>query len=170
MRDRMTGGMNNERRQEIRCRTEKAGKRRNGSRVVDVVPETSRKPHGKGRCCPRRSLNKTQTMKTYILGLLVAAGLVTGCTETRQHMGAAAENDHNVLTGGPMTGTTLSDLPQAVRSTLSSQDPNAEIADIDKTTRNGQVVYEISFTEPGKNPKMYITADGQILSNPDATR
>ena len=166
MRDRMTGGMNNERRQDMPNR-ESGGV---ALRVVDAVLETSRKPHGKGRCCPRRSWNKTQTMKTYILGLLVAAGLVTGCTETRQHMGAAAENDHNVLTGGPMTGTTLSDLPQAVRSTLSSQDPNAEIADIDKTTRNGQVVYEISFTEPGKNPKMYITADGQILSNPNATR
>ena len=104
-------------------------------------------------------------MKIQLLCLISVIVLLAGCAETRERFGGAAETDQNVLTGGPMTGTTLMDLPQAVRYTLQRNAPNAEIADIDKTTRNGQVVYEISFTRPGSNPKIYVTEDGQLLSN-----
>jgi hypothetical protein len=93
--------------------------------------------------------------------------LLVGCAETRREMGAAAENDNNVLTGGPMTGTTLKDLPQSVRQTLKQRAATAEIADIDKQDRNGQVVYKISFAEPGRNPTLYVRQDGKVLSDLD---
>jgi hypothetical protein len=110
-------------------------------------------------------MKKDNTMKIQIVCLFAAVGLLAGCAESRQSMGASAENDQNVLTGGPVTGTTLKDLPSPVREALQKQMPRAEVADIDKTTRNGKVVYEISFAEPGKNPKVYISEDGQMLSN-----
>jgi hypothetical protein len=102
-------------------------------------------------------------MKIQILCSLAAAALLMGCAETRHDMGAAVQNDQNVLTGGPVTGTTLADLPQAVKNTLRQRAPRAEIADIDQTTRDGRVVYEVSFIEQGKNPKLYISEDGQLL-------
>ena len=103
-------------------------------------------------------------MKTPILCLCVAAAMVAGCANNDHHMGRAASNDHDVLTGGPTTGTTVQDLPQAVQNTLRDRAPHSEIDDIHKTTRNGQVVYEIEFQEPGKNPKMFINEDGRVIS------
>ena len=84
----------------------------------------------------------------------------------RKNMGASKENDQNVLTGGPVTGTRLGDLPESVRETLKERVPTAEVADIDKQTMDGQVVYKISFAEPGKNPTIYITIDGKVVQNP----
>jgi len=106
---------------------------------------------------------KEQTMKTQILCAIAAVALATGCAETRKDMGAAKENDQNVLTGGPMTGTKVKDLPEPVRNALKDRAPTSEIADIDKETRDGQVVYKVTFAEPGKNPALYITADGNVL-------
>jgi hypothetical protein len=102
-------------------------------------------------------------MKRYLLCTLAIAGLAVGCTETRQNMGAAAENDQNVLTGGPVSGTTLRDLPQPVRDTLRRTAPTAEVADIDAHLRDGRTVYQIQFIEPGTNPTLHIAPDGQIL-------
>ena len=86
----------------------------------------------------------------------------------RKNMGASNENDQNVLTGGPVTGTRLADLPERVRETLKERVPTAEVADIDKQTMDGQVVYKISFAEPGKNPTIYITIDGKVVQNPNS--
>jgi hypothetical protein len=105
-----------------------------------------------------------------ILALLMTAALLTGCAKTHSHVGGAADRDQNVLTGGPMTGTTIDDLPDAVRSALRRQVPRAEVADIDKTMRGEEEVYEISFSEPGRNPKMFITGLGKIVTNPELKR
>ena len=101
---------------------------------------------------------------------VLAGALLVGCAETRHDLGGSAENDGNVLTGGPITGVTLNDLPSAVRGALLQSAPNAEIADIDKTMRSGQEVYEISFVNPGVNPKLYISVAGNLISNPDFPR
>ena len=77
-------------------------------------------------------------MKNQILCAIAVIGLATGCAEWRKHMGASKENDQNVLTGGPITGTKLTDLPKPVRNTLKEQAPTAEVADIDKQTKDGQ--------------------------------
>ena len=106
-------------------------------------------------------------MKFQMLCSIAVAAFLAGCAGSHQHMGAANDGDHNVLTGGPATGTTVQQLPDAVKQTLKQRVPHAEIADIDKKTRNGKVVYQISFKEAGRNPKLYITDDGRVLSNVD---
>lgn len=104
-------------------------------------------------------------MKIEFLFSLVAVALLVGCAGTRQRfMGSAADNDQNVLTGGPIVGTTLKDLPLPVRDTLKQRAPTAEVADVDKEVRDGKTVYEISFSEPGKNPKLIIRQDGTVVS------
>jgi hypothetical protein len=104
-------------------------------------------------------------MKKQLLCAVAAVALATGCAEMRKDMGASSQNDQNVLTGGPVTGTRLKDLPQSVRDTLKERVPSAEVADIDKQTQNGKVVYKISFSEPGKNPSLYIGEDGYIMQH-----
>jgi hypothetical protein len=83
----------------------------------------------------------------------------------RKHMGGGKDNDNNVLTGGPVTGTTIKDLPQAVKNTLKEKAPTAEIADIDKQSQGGRTIYRITFSEPGTNPTMYISEDGTVVQN-----
>jgi hypothetical protein len=103
-------------------------------------------------------------MKTRILCAIVSAALLLGCSGMRKSMGGA-ENDRNVLTGGPVTGTTINDLPEPVKKRLKELAPTAEIADIDKQTQGGRVIYRITFTEAGRNPTMYISQDGTLIQN-----
>jgi hypothetical protein len=105
-------------------------------------------------------------MKKQILFVILGAALAAGCASTRQKMGATGENDQNVLTGGPVTGTTINDLPQPVKNTLQERVPTAEISDIDKQNRNSRYVYKIQFIDNKKYPTMYITEDGGIESPP----
>src|SRR5947209_8128398 len=98
-------------------------------------------------------------MKGPIVGFLAAIALATGCAEMRRHAGGGLDNDRKVLTGGPVTGMNIKDLPQAVKETLKQRAATAEVADIDKQNRNGRTLYKISFLEPGKNPTMYVSED-----------
>ena len=109
-------------------------------------------------------------MKTQILCAIASAALLLGCSQMRNSMGGGAENDHNVLTGGPVTGTTIQDLPQPVKDTLKEKASSAEIADIDKQSQGGRFIYRITFTEPAKNPTMYISQDGSIVQNMPSER
>jgi hypothetical protein len=104
-------------------------------------------------------------MKIHTLGLLAAAALLAGCAGSHHHdnsMGGSSDVDHNVLTGGPITGTTLSDLPGPVKQTLRKYDPNAEITNIDKLKRNTQVIYRFTFTDPLRNPPLYVMDNGGV--------
>lgn len=101
-------------------------------------------------------------MKNQIFGLLAATALLAGCAGTHDNMGSSPDRDHNVMTGGPVSGTTIRDLPLAVRQSLKRHEPTAEIADIDKLNRDGQIVYRFTFTEPKRNPKLYLTDDGSV--------
>ncbi len=102
-------------------------------------------------------------MRVQILGAVAIVAFACGCAERGKNMGAP-DNDQNVLTGGPVTGTRIVDLPQAVRDTLKERVPTAEIADIDKQNRDGMVVYRITLSRPGLQPTMYIAEDGRVLS------
>ena len=102
---------------------------------------------------------------SFIAAAGTAAILFFGCTETPPHMGAAVDNDQNVLTGGPITGTTIQDLPASVKDTLKARAPHAEIAGIEKSRRDGNVVYEISFIDTDI-PEIYLRADGQVMPEP----
>jgi hypothetical protein len=100
------------------------------------------------------------------VSLIGAAALLAGCTETpEQHMGAAVDNDQNVLTGGPITGTTLDDLPPAVKESLKQRVPHAEIATIEKSKRNGRLVYEFNFSDPDKAPTLDVCEDGALMDD-----
>jgi len=108
-------------------------------------------------------------MKTQFLCAIVSAALLLGCSQMRKSMGGT-ENDHNVLTGGPVTGTTIKDLPQPVKDTLKEKAGAAEIADIDKQGQGGRFIYRITFSEPARNPTMYISQDGSIVQNMPSER
>ena len=108
-------------------------------------------------------------MKTQIICAIASVALLLGCSSMRENMGGA-ENDKNVLTGGPVTGTTINDLPQPVKDTLKEKAGSAEIADIDKQSQGGRVIYRITFTEPGRNPTMYISQDGSVVQNMPSER
>ena len=101
-------------------------------------------------------------MRIGFLCSVAALLLISGCAGMRGHMGGTAQNDHNILTGGPFTGTLLSDLPEPVRETLNETVPKAEIADIDKQLANGKVYYKISFSNPNTNGSVIISQDGKI--------
>jgi hypothetical protein len=109
-------------------------------------------------------------MKTQILCVIASASLLLGCSSARNNMGGGAEDDKNVLTGGPVTGTMIKDLPQPVKNTLKEKAPSSEVADIDKQSQGGRVIYRITFTEPAKNPTMYISQDGSIVQTMPSER
>src|ERR1043166_3025220 len=104
------------------------------------------------------------------LTLATAVALAAGCTDARSVAGAAADNDQNVLTGGPITGTTIKDLPVAVKETLNQHAPHAEIADIDKITRDGQIAYSFSSATRTHKRKRVVPEDGLLLPHRPASR
>src|SRR5262245_38736177 len=101
-------------------------------------------------------------MKIYSLPLLAAAALLAGCAGSHQNMGGSPDTDHNVLTGGPISGTKITDLPHAVQRTIMHYEPNAEISDIDKLKRDSQIVYRINFIDPLHNPALYVMDNGGV--------
>jgi hypothetical protein len=106
---------------------------------------------------------KDSIMKIHTLGLLAAAALLAGCAGSHHdNMGGSSDTDHNVLTGGPISGTTLKDLPGPVKQTLRRYEPNAEVSDIEKLKRENQVVYRFTFMDARRNPPLYIMDNGGI--------
>jgi len=108
-------------------------------------------------------------MRITLFAPLVLAAMLAGCTETPQYQGAAVDSDQNVLTGGPITGTTIQDLPAAVKRTLKERVPTAEIASILKSRRDGRVVYEISFID-NDTPEIFVRDDGTVMPEPVRTQ
>ena len=94
-----------------------------------------------------------------------AALLLAGCSETPQFQGAAVDNDQNVLTGGPITGTTLDDLPAPVKETLKERVPQAEVVSITRSKRDGKIVYDITLAN-SEIPELYLREDGQVMPEP----
>jgi len=64
---------------------------------------------------------------------------------------------------GPVIGTRFSDTPPAVQATIKREAKGAEIADIDKERRDGRVLYEVEFKNPGRNVELHIAEDGSIM-------
>src|SRR6266446_3954781 len=89
-------------------------------------------------------------MKTHLITLLAATGLLVGCNKS-------VEN----------ASQKFNELPPAVQKTVRAQAPNAEIADVNKTTDNGMEIYEIQYREPGatSNSKMTVGIDGKLVTS-----
>lgn len=75
----------------------------------------------------------------------------------------AAQDTVGVLTGGPVTGITLSDLPPQVMKKIQERAPNAEVAYINKEKRGDQTTYNVVFKDR-MHPPLEIAADGTVLS------
>jgi uncharacterized lipoprotein YajG len=101
----------------------------------------------------------------FLLSIFAAAALLAGCSETPQFVGAAVDNDQNVLTGGPITGTTIDDLPAAVKQSLREHVPAAEIVSITKSRRDKRLVYDVSFANSDTR-ELYLRDDGKVLPEP----
>src|SRR5258706_9776282 len=86
-------------------------------------------------------------MKLYAITTIAALGFLAGCSRSIE----SASQKFN-------------ELPPAVQKTVRAQAPNAEIADVSKTTQNGMDLYEVTFNEAGKNPKVIVATDGKLIS------
>src|SRR5215469_2038211 len=91
---------------------------------------------------------KTPIM-TYIITLIAAAGLATGCNQSVK----TASEDFNTL-------------PTAVQKSIRAQAPNGDIASISQTTDNGVQAYKVEFrNQNGPNSTMVVATDGKVLSS-----
>ncbi len=96
-------------------------------------------------------------MKNQIVCLTAIVGLMVGCA-TSEERRAGSDT-------APDVGTEFSELPAAVQNTIKGHAGNAKIDDIDKETRTGRTVYEITFAEPGQNPKLHVAENGNIVKS-----
>jgi hypothetical protein len=74
----------------------------------------------------------------------------------------APRNSVGTLTGGPVTGLTLSDLPPKVVETIQQLAPDAEIDFISKQTRGDQTTYLVTFKNRAR-PTLHLAQDGSVL-------
>jgi hypothetical protein len=101
-------------------------------------------------------------LRIKIFAFAAAVAILAGCSQTPQFQGAAVDNDQNVLTGGPITGVTIDDLPKSVKNALNQRVPHAEIASITRTRPNHHAIYEISFIDADAYPPLRLRDDGQV--------
>ncbi|MCD6051004.1 MAG: putative beta-lactamase-inhibitor-like, PepSY-like [Verrucomicrobia bacterium] len=64
----------------------------------------------------------------------------------------------------------MKDVPQPVQATIQQQAAGRKVADIDKETWNGQPVYEVEFSQSGRNAQIHIAADGTIVKSENNTK
>lgn len=57
----------------------------------------------------------------------------------------------------------LTELPAPVRTTVQREVKQGAITDIEKDQENGNVVYEVEFTDAGKNWEIDVAPDGKLL-------
>jgi uncharacterized membrane protein YkoI len=65
---------------------------------------------------------------------------------------------------------TEAQLPAAVQKTLTQQKGTDTVKEIEKTTRNGQTIYEVELSRRGLNPKLVIAEDGSVVRDVRADR
>ena len=57
----------------------------------------------------------------------------------------------------------LEELPAPVRATVQREVKQGAITDIEKDQENGNVVYEVEWTDAGKNWEIDVAPDGKLL-------
>src|SRR5512133_709317 len=80
-------------------------------------------------------------------------------------LGAPAGMVQRALTPTGATGTPFSSLPEAAQKTIQAHAPNAQIAGVSRHESNGRVIYEVEFTDKGKNPTIQVAEDGTLVQN-----
>jgi len=66
---------------------------------------------------------------------------------------------------GAYLGTQLSEAPAAVQATVKRVVSTAEIQDVDRETKNGQVVYDVEVKQEGLNRHLKIAENGMLLAD-----
>jgi len=61
------------------------------------------------------------------------------------------------------------DLPEPVKQTIKAQRTDATPKDIERVIKDGQVLYEVDFRQPGKDQKLCIAPDGTIVPDTKPT-
>jgi uncharacterized membrane protein YkoI len=79
--------------------------------------------------------------------LITAIAVFTSCTKTTVQEASEQFNE----------------LPAPVQETVRSQLPDAEVASIEKHTRDNRIIYEIHFRDSERNPSLEVTEDGTIV-------
>jgi hypothetical protein len=69
----------------------------------------------------------------------------------------------SIITGGPVAGVTLNDLPPAVVKTIQRRAPDAQVESIVKEVHGDQTTYAVTFKD-GVHPAMRLASDGTILA------
>jgi hypothetical protein len=105
-------------------------------------------------------------MKIQILCAFAILSLLSGCAWSGKHTGGSDYNDQNVLTGGPVVGMTIKDLPQTVKDSLKQKVPTAEISNIQRENMSGKTVYKIDFLDSNKYPPLWFADDGNQVTAP----
>lgn len=81
--------------------------------------------------------------------LAIAAALWVGCDKQGvEH----ASNQFNKL-------------PANVQKSIHDAAPNAEVADVNESKRDGLTVYEVKFRDSDRNPSIWVSTDGTVLRN-----
>jgi hypothetical protein len=77
----------------------------------------------------------------------------------------APHDQPNVLTGGPVSGITLNDLPPAVVKSLQRRAPDAQLDSITKEGAGDKTIYVITFKDQ-VHPALHLALDGMIVDEP----
>lgn len=85
-------------------------------------------------------------MKSKAMICMSAAGLIIGCNRATVEEASRAFNE----------------TPAPVQETVRNRAPNAEVARVDKQTRDGIAIYRIEFRDAQRHPPMEIAADGTV--------
>jgi len=59
----------------------------------------------------------------------------------------------------------LTDVPQAVQKTIQQHAAGRQIADIDKETWDNRTVYEVEFSQAGRNAQIHVAEDGTVVKD-----
>src|SRR5436189_126848 len=97
-------------------------------------------------------LGMKMPIKVYVVTLIAAAGLAVGCNQS-------VESNSQAFNTLPPA------VQKSVQKTIQAHAPESQIADIERHSDNGRVIYEVSFQDTGKNPSIKVAEDGTLVQS-----
>jgi uncharacterized membrane protein YkoI len=80
---------------------------------------------------------------TTIASLIMASALCVNAAETKQ--------------------MSFNELPDPVKQTIKSHQGDRALKEIHRTTKDGRIVFEVEYNQPGANPKLIVAMDGTVI-------
>src|SRR4051812_392859 len=106
---------------------------------------------------PSANRNEERRMKKQIIAMMAMAALFVGCSDNNGRSGPAAKNAN--------VAADFNNLPSAVKAAVNREVPNGIVDKISTETRDGRMVYKIKFQDPGINPAIWVTGEGNIIKS-----